>query len=176
MNTGEHTAMLKIKLINLTISLILLGTIASSASAEMTEEHSTRSPQFQTVEQPLALKIGLTVGGLALISAQLWWFLFSKPKSQQAETSNGIQEVSITVDGGYSPSLVTVKRGQPVRLKFVRRDPSSCLDKVLFPDFHIAQDLALNATTPVEFTPQTVGHYQYSCGMNMFHGAIDVKE
>ncbi|MCL1495259.1 MAG: cupredoxin domain-containing protein [Pseudanabaena sp. Salubria-1] len=112
---------------------------------------------------------------LALISAQLWWFLFSKPKSQQAETSDGIQEVSITVDGGYIPAIVTVKRGLPVRLKFMRRDPSSCLEKVLFPDFHIAQDLGLNVTTPVEFTPQTVGNYQFSCGMNMFHGAINVQ-
>ena len=71
---------------------------------------------------------------------------------------------------------MTVKRGLPVRLKFMRRDPSSCLDKVLFPDFHIAQDLGLNVTTPVEFTPQTVGNYQFSCGMNMFHGAIKVEE
>ena len=169
--------MLKIKFINLIVSFSLVGAIASSVSAaEMTEDHSKRSPQFQRIEQPLALKIGLTVGGLALISAQLWWFLFSKPKSQQAETSDGIQEVSITVDGGYIPAIVTVKRGLPVRLKFMRRDPSSCLDKVLFPDFHIAQDLGLNVTTPVEFTPQTVGNYQFSCGMNMFHGAIKVEE
>jgi plastocyanin domain-containing protein len=118
----------------------------------------------------------LTAGGLALISAQLWWFLFSKPKSQKAKTSDGVQEVSITVDGGYIPAIVTVKRGLPVRLKFMRRDPSSCLEKVLFPDFHIAQDLGLNVTTPVEFTPQTVGNYQFSCGMNMFHGAIKVEE
>jgi plastocyanin domain-containing protein len=169
--------MLKTKIINLIVSFSLVGAIASSISAaEMTEEHSKRSPQFQRIEQPLALKIGLTAGGLALISAQLWWFLFSKPKSQQAETSDGIQEVSITVDGGYIPAIVTVKRGLPVRLKFMRRDPSSCLEKVLFPDFHIAQDLALNVTTPVEFTPQTVGSYQFSCGMNMFHGAIKVEE
>ena len=169
--------MLKTKFINLIVSFGLVGAIASSISAaEMTEDHSKRSPQFQRIEQPIALKISLTVSGLALISAQLWWFLFSKPKSQQAETSDGVQEVSITVDGGYCPSLVSVKRGLPVRLKFMRRDPSSCLEKVLFPDFHIAQDLALNAVTPVEFTPQTVGNYQFSCGMNMFHGAIKVEE
>jgi len=71
---------------------------------------------------------------------------------------------------------VTVKRGQPVRLKFLRRDPNSCLDKVLFPEFHIAQDLVLNETTPVEFTPQTVGNYKFSCGIGMFHGAIAVEE
>lgn len=169
--------MLKTKFINLLISFSLMGAIASSVSAaEMTDEQAMRAPKFQRIEQPLALKIGLTVGGLALISAQLWWFLFSKPKSQQAETSEGVQEVSITVDGGYSPSLVTVKRGLPVRLNFMRRDPSSCLERILFPDFHIAQDLALNVITPIEFTPQTIGSYQFSCGMNMFHGAINVED
>jgi plastocyanin domain-containing protein len=78
--------MLKTKFINLIVSFSLVIAIASSISAaemrEMTEEHSKRPTQFQRIEQPFALKIGLTVGGLALISAQLWWFLFSKPKSQ----------------------------------------------------------------------------------------------
>ena len=75
--------MLKTKFINLILSFSLVGAIASSVSAaEMTEGHSPRSHQFKRIEQPLALKIGLTVGGLALVSAQLWWFLFSKPKSQ----------------------------------------------------------------------------------------------
>jgi plastocyanin domain-containing protein len=50
--------------------------------------------------------------------------------------------MAITVDGGYEPSHIVVKAGQSVRLNFVRRDPSSCLEKVLFPDFHIAQNLA----------------------------------
>ncbi len=145
-------------------------------AAEMPKEHTSQSGQFQPIEQPLALKIVVTAGGLALISGQLWWFLGSKPKSQQAKASDGIQEVSITVDGGYVPSHVIVKRGQPVRLNFLRRDPSSCLEKVLLPDFHIAQDLALDRVTPVEFTPEVVGQYQFTCGMNMFRGAIEVKE
>jgi plastocyanin domain-containing protein len=61
----------------------------------------------------------IALGGLSLIGAQLWCFLGSKPKSQKAEMSDGVQEVTITVDGGYVPSLVTVKRGQPgVHLRF----------------------------------------------------------
>lgn len=138
--------------------------------------NADRSSQFQRIEQPLVFKIAVTAGGLALIGAQLWWFLGSKPKSQQAEASDGIQEVNITVDGGYIPSHVIVKRGQLVRLKFLRRDPSSCLEKVLLPDFHIAQDLALDRVTTVEFTPEVVGQYQFTCGMSMFRGAIEVKE
>lgn len=167
--------MKKHQAVNILVFIGLSVGMTSSMSAEEMSNHNSSSGKFQPIEQPIALKIAIAVGGLSLMVAQLWWFLLSKPKSQQAEISGGIQEVTITVDGGYVPSLITVKRGQPVRLQFDRRDPSSCLEKVLFPDFHVAQDLVLNQTTPVEFTPQTVGMFQFSCGMGMFHGAIAVE-
>ncbi len=168
--------MKKNRVVSILVSIGLsIGITSSTLGAEMPKQHNSSSGRFQPIEQPIALKIAIAIGGLGLIGIQLWWFLLSKPKSQQAETSDGVQEVSIIVDGGYSPSLVTVKRGLPVRLKFDRRDPSSCLEKVLFPDFHVAQDLLLNQTTSVEFIPQTVGMFQFSCGMGMFHGAIEVK-
>jgi len=161
------------KLTGILLSIGLSVGIVSSMSAQ---EMRHNSAKFQPIEQPITLKIAIAFGGLSLMVAQLWWFLGSKPKSQKAEMSDGVQEVTITVDGGYVPSLVTVKRGQPVRLQFNRRDPSSCLEKVLFPDFHIAQDLVLNQTTPVEFTPDSLGVFQFSCGMGMFHGAIAVED
>lgn len=168
--------MKKHQVVSILVSIGLSFGIVSSMSAEEMSKHNSSTERFQPIEQPIALKIAIAVGGLSLMVAQLWWFLGSKPKSQQAKINEGIQEVTITVDGGYVPSIVTVKRGQPVRLQFDRRDPSSCLEKVLFPDFHVAQDLGLNQTTPVEFTPQTVGMFQFSCGMGMFHGAINVEE
>jgi plastocyanin domain-containing protein len=161
------------KLTGILISIGLSVGIISSMSAQEMRHNSTK---FQPIEQPITLRVAIAVGGLSLIGIQLWWFLASKPKSQMAEMSDGVQEVTITVDGGYVPSLVTVKRGQPVRLQFNRLDPSSCLEKVLFPDFHVAQDLVLNQTTPVEFTPDSLGVFQFSCGMGMFHGAIAVEE
>ena len=168
--------MKKHQVVSILVSIGLSFGIVSTVSAEEMTKHNSSSKGFQPIEQPIALKIAIAVGGLSLIAAQLWWFLGSKPKSQQAEVNAGIQEVTITVDGGYVPSLITVKRGQPVRLQFDRRDPSSCLEKVLFPEFHVAKDLVLNQTTPVEFTPQTVGMFQFSCGMGMFHGAIAVED
>ena len=158
----------------------LLGVTSNLAVAQMPHQMSPNSSeeqttQFRRIEQPLGLKAGVTVGGIALIGLELWWFLWSKTKSQQAETNQGIQEVTITVDGGYEPSRVVVNVGQPVRLNFLRRDPSSCLEKVLLPDFHIAQDLDLNHVTPIEFTPEKPGEYPFTCGMNMFRGVVEVQ-
>lgn len=157
---------------------LALGVASGGAAAQMNHQMpaSETSPtsQFRRIEQPLGLKISVTAGGIALIGLELWWFLLSKPKSQKTEANHGIQEMTITVDGGYEPSRVVVNAGQPVRLNFLRRDPSGCLEKVLLPDFHIAQELDLDQVTPIEFTPETPGEYAFTCGMNMFRGVVEV--
>jgi plastocyanin domain-containing protein len=79
------------------------------------------------------------------------------------------------VDGGYEPSQIVVQAGQPVRLNFHRKDASSCLEEVRFPDFRIAKELPLNQTTAIEFTPDKPGRYEFTCGMNMFRGVVEVQ-
>lgn len=163
---------------------ILLGTLAgfgfllaaiSGVLATETGAQQTAT-QFQPIEQPIRNRVVVTLGGLGLIGAELWWFLLSKPKSRQASTQGGVQEVTVTVDGGYEPSQIVVQARQPVRLNFYRKDPSSCLEEVRLPEFHIAQQLGLNQTTPIEFTPDKPGKYEFACGMNMFRGFIEVQE
>ncbi|PSB51025.1 hypothetical protein C7B79_36560 [Chroococcidiopsis cubana CCALA 043] len=159
---------------------LIFGMTSGQAVAQMPHEGMQHSEpegtsQFERIEQPLWIKGAVTVGGLGLIGLELWWFLLSKPKSRQATTQAGIQEVTVTVDGGYEPSRVVVSAGQPVRLNFYRKDPSSCLEEVRFPDFHIAQELPLNQVKPIEFTPNKPGTYTFTCGMNMFRGAIEVQ-
>lgn len=158
----------------------LLGSISGVLATEMstknmTESHSTESLQFRPIEQPPGNKIVVTLGGVGLIGLELWWFLLSKSKSQNVEAREGIQEVTIIVDGGYDPSRIVVELGQLVRLNFLRKDPSSCLEEVRIPDFHIAQNLLLNQVTTVEFTPIEPGNYEFACGMNMFRGVVEVQ-
>ena len=169
----------------------LLGAISGAVASQIPQgevaaempEHSMESMprssenagQFQRIEQPLGNKVAVTLGGLGLIGLELWWFLFSKPKSRKATNQGGIQEVTVTVDGGYEPSLIVVQAGQSVRLNFDRKDPSSCLEEVRFPDFRIAQELMLNQVTPIEFTPDKPGRYEFSCGMNMFRGVVEAQ-
>jgi len=160
----------------------LLGAISGAIATEVPEHSMESMPrssenagQFQRIDQPLGNKVAVTLGGLGLIGLELWWFLFSKLKSRKATSQGDIQEVTVTVDGGYEPSLIVVQAGQPVRLNFDRRDPSSCLEEVRFPDFRIAQELMLNQVTPIEFTPDKPGRYEFSCGMNMFRGVVEAQ-
>ncbi len=157
----------------------LLGSISGAIASEMTTEHamsdSPQATQFRRIEQPLINKIAVTLGGLGLIGLEIWWFLLSKPTSQKLELHSGIQEVTVTVDGGYTPSHIVVQAGQMVRLNFLRRDPSNCLEEVRLPDFRIAQHLPLNKSTTVEFMPIQPGSYEFACGMNMFRGVVEVQ-
>lgn len=160
------------------VGLILLmgsGTAVAQMPMEMPTIEGEQRTQFRRIDQPLGVKGAVTAGGLALIGLELWWFLFSKPKSQKAKSNQGIQEVTVTVDGGYNPSHVVVNAGQPVRLNFDRKDRGSCLEEVRFPDFRIAQQLPLNQVTPIEFTPDRPGRYEFACGMNMFRGVVEVQ-
>lgn len=159
----------------------LIGAISGAIAAETNmhdlNHHSAQPPgQFQRIEQPLSNKVLVTLGGLGLIGLELWWFLLSKPKSRKAVAAGGLQEVTVTVDGGYEPSQIVVQVRQPVRLNFDRKDPNRCLEEVRFPDFHIAQELPLNQTTAIEFTPNTPGRYEFTCGMNMFRGVVEVQD
>lgn len=162
-------------------TLVTLLGIASPTPAQMIHREGMGEPlveqtsEFQRIEQPLWVKAAVTAGGFGLIGLELWWFLLSKPKIQQAKASGDWQEITVTVDGGYDPSQILVQVGQPVRLNFHRTDPNSCLEEVKLPDFHIARNLPVNQTTVIEFTPQKPGNYEFTCGMNMFRGNIQVN-
>ena len=154
---------------------VLVGTIVSILPMGAAQiQHSPPNNSFRNIEQPLPLKISVVLGGLTLIGAELWWFLGRK-QQQQASQTNGVQEVSIAVDGGYRPDRIVVVAGEPVRLSFDRLDRNSCLDELLIPDYGIFTRLPIGQTTTVEFTPTKAGEYAFSCGMRMFRGIIEVK-
>ncbi|KAM3092447.1 hypothetical protein ACKFKG_22495 [Phormidesmis sp. 146-35] len=59
--------------------LMMLST--SAARAQMPQMPIDSANQFKRIEQPIALKAGVIVGGVALIGLELWWFL-SKPANR----------------------------------------------------------------------------------------------
>ncbi len=86
-------------------------------------------------------EIGVTSGGIAAI-ALLAWLFFGPKKARQAEVKGNVQEIRITVKGGYSPEVIRVKEGEPLRMVFDRQEASDCSDRVVFPDFQASKSLA----------------------------------
>jgi Cu+-exporting ATPase len=117
----------------------------------------------------------LVTAGAAGIIALLAWFFFGPKQARRAELRGGVQEVEVTVKGGYSPSLIHVQQGVPVRLIFDRQEGSDCTSRVVFPDFRISKSLPAFQKTSVEFTPDRAGQFGFACGMNMVHGTIVVE-
>ena len=116
-------------------------------------------------------EILVTAGGAGLIAA-LAWFFFGPKQARRAEVRGGVQEVEITVKGGYSPNLIRVQAGVPLRLVFDRQENSDCSSRVVFPDFGVSKSLAAFGRTTVEFTPTRAGEFGFACGMNMLHGTL----
>ncbi|MBN4006357.1 hypothetical protein [Nostoc sp. LPT] len=64
------------------IALALLTGTSGVTLAEMPAHSSEQSSQFQRIQQPLGLKVGVAIAGFALIGLEFWWFLLYKsPKS-----------------------------------------------------------------------------------------------
>jgi plastocyanin domain-containing protein len=118
----------------------------------------------------------VTVFGLLLIAFIIWFFWLKKPKGMRAAiTRSGYQEAMILVKGGYTPDVIVVEHGKPVRLNFRREETASCSEMVLFPDFNKSARLPTGKTVAVEFLPEKPGEYEFACQMGMLRGKLIVE-
>jgi plastocyanin domain-containing protein len=114
--------------------------------------------------------------GAGLIAGIYWWFFRAGRRAvQAAELAGGVQEQVITVSGGYSPALVTVRAGRPVRLLFDRQETNPCSEEIVIGAFGVKKFLPPHARTAVEFTPSAPGTFDFMCGMGMLHGKLIVQ-
>lgn len=116
------------------------------------------------------------VAGLATIAWINWYFFLAQRQTATAVVgAGGVQEVTITVHGGYEPAEVRARKGLPLRLTFDRREDSSCSEEVVIPDFGVRKFLPAFQKTTVELTPDRAGTYEITCGMSMLHGRLIVE-
>jgi Cu+-exporting ATPase len=118
--------------------------------------------------------IAVVAGGLVL-TGLLGWFFFGPKKAHSADLVGNIQEVKVTVKGGYSPDLVRVRQGVPLRIVFDRQESGECTSRVVFPDFALNRSLSAYGQTTVELLPDRAGEFGFACGMNMIHGKLIVE-
>lgn len=122
-------------------------------------------------------QIIVTLSG-AVLSFLIVWYFWLAPKGQTlaAVGVSGVQEVAVIVKGGYTPDVIVVKAGRPVRLAFTRQESSACSEKVLFPDFNQSALLPEGEQVTLEFTPDKPGEYGFQCQMGMLRGKLIVEE
>jgi plastocyanin domain-containing protein len=124
-----------------------------------------------SVTNIIAIVIGLAVmGGIA-------WFFWGPCKSgvRAALTSSGYQEAMILVKGGYTPDMIVVQHGKPVRFSFLREETAACSEMVVFNDFGKSAQLPTGETVAMEFLPEQPGEYEFTCQMEMIRGKLIVE-
>jgi plastocyanin domain-containing protein len=121
-------------------------------------------------------RIIVTLVGFGVIGWIVWYFWLWKGEAVAAATgAGGIQEVDVTVKGGYQPAAIEVKAGRPLRLNFTRREASMCGEEVVLPEFGKRAHLPENTPVGIEIVPQQPGEYEFTCGMNMYKGRLIVR-
>ena len=124
-----------------------------------------------TIDQILVI-----LGGLAVIAAIAWFFWGPRKGGFRVPlSSGGYQEAMVLVKGGYTPDVIVVEHGRPVRLTFRREETASCSEMVIFQDFGKSAHLPTGEAVPIEFVPEKPGTYDFGCQMGMFRGKLVVR-
>ena len=87
-------------------------------------------------------------------------------------TADGSRVEVLVQDAGFAPQRVSAPGGKPLTLVFKRVSSSPCGEEVVFPEHDIRKKLPLNEPVEVTVTPEAAQTIQFTCGMNMFKGAI----
>jgi membrane fusion protein, heavy metal efflux system len=99
-----------------------------------------------------------------------------RPESRQPAGVPEPQSGKVLVtEKGYEPAKLTVRKGQPARITFVRTTDKTCGTEVVFPSLNIRRPLPLNEPVVIEFTAKTSGDIGFVCGMNMLRGTVVVQ-
>lgn len=126
-----------------------------------------------------SIQIVVNTVGLAAIIGIIWYFWLYRKAGVTVTAPEGlpggVQEAIITVKGGYTPDVIVVKRGKPVRLHFNRQESSLCSEMVIFDKIGQSAKLPEGETVTIEFTPQVVGEIPFQCQMGMLRGKLMVE-
>jgi plastocyanin domain-containing protein len=118
-------------------------------------------------------QVFVTIAGLVASVAVAWFFWGPRRSAvKAAPTSSGRQEATIVVRGAYSPDVIVVESGKPVRLNFLRQETAACSEEVVFPDFARRAQLPEGELVSIDFVPEDAGEYEFSCGMGMLRGTL----
>ena len=111
---------------------------------------------------------------LSIYGINLGFNQVTNGNSSSARIENGKQIINMdVVSGGYLPNKFTIKKGIPVKWNINGKNVFGCQGYFVVPSLSISK--ALNEGENVfEFTPKEVGTINFSCGMGMYRGRIEV--
>lgn len=117
--------------------------------------------------------IVLTAAGATILWVNWYFFAAERaPALAVTQSSGGLHEVTVVVQGGYTPSTIRVKAGLPVRLLSTARKHRVARRASRSRTFGTRTYLPAHEITAVTITPATPGTYEFTCGMSMLRGKL----
>ena len=93
------------------------------------------------------------------------------------DSIGNVQEITMYIDrNGWNPSVLTVKKGIPVKWTVIAREITSCNKGIKVPKLGINKMFEKGETAVFEFTPNEIGTIPFTCWMGMIPGKIEVVE
>lgn len=97
-------------------------------------------------------------------------------KTYETNVIDGKQIINMdVVNSGYVPNYFTVKKGIPVKWIINGKNVFGCQGYFVVPKLNIQQALEPGENI-FEFTPEDTGFINFSCGMGMYRGRIEITD
>lgn len=87
---------------------------------------------------------------------------------------DGAYKIVVSKDG-FAPEEFSYKKGQPLKLAFVRIDEENCGGEIVFKDLNIKKKLPVGEVVTVDIPTDKSGEINFACGMNMYKGKIVIE-
>jgi plastocyanin domain-containing protein len=81
----------------------------------------------------------------------------------------------VASEKGFEPSSIKVNADKEVILAVTRNTDATCAKEILIPLKKITQELPLNKTITINLGKLKKGQINFSCGMNMYTGVINIQ-
>lgn len=132
---------------------------------------------FSAVVGILVIVFGISniQGGLAVLPISSINEEANYSPIDQGNEQQNAQAITMTQSAsGYSPSILRVKVGIPVRWTIVSESSFTCASSLVVPSLNIRKNLEKGENI-IMFTPTQKGTIPYSCSMGMYRGTIIVE-
>ncbi|GAB5540429.1 MAG: cupredoxin domain-containing protein [Sandaracinaceae bacterium] len=113
-----------------------------------------------------------TLMAIALLSLSACFL--SACGGEEASSADGRVHIEVNASG-YEPAQVQATAGQPLTLVFTRTTDEGCGQELAIPAHDIRRRLPLDEPVEVTITPTEAGELRFTCGMDMYDGAIVVR-
>ena len=111
---------------------------------------------------------------LSIYGVNLGFDQVNKEAATRVKTENNKQIIIMdVVNSGYVPNYFTVKKGVPVKWIINGKNVFGCQGYFTVPSLSISKSLN-EGENIIEFTPTEIGTINFSCGMGMYRGRIEV--